>query len=62
MATESKKKSRLEEDLVSIAEASTVFCSNCLFTWCSLRKQVIYCSLKYKGALGFVCVTGKCKK
>lgn len=57
MASEAKKK--LEEKPLSISNRPLLdhFCSDCMYTWCSLRGKIVYCTQKYRGmqALSLSC-------
>ncbi|MBN1328633.1 MAG: hypothetical protein JXA54_04090 [Candidatus Heimdallarchaeota archaeon] len=60
MATDSKKKSKEAGLLIPLDDSSIGFCSGCMYTWCSLKDHIVYCSLKYKGISGLHCENGYC--
>ncbi|HUT81309.1 MAG TPA: hypothetical protein VMZ29_08915 [Candidatus Bathyarchaeia archaeon] len=61
MVTDSKKRSKVEELLLPLDDSSIGFCSKCMYSWCSLRNQIVYCSFKYKGISGLNCEDGYCQ-
>ncbi|RLI69088.1 hypothetical protein DRO91_04630 [Candidatus Heimdallarchaeota archaeon] len=59
MASEAKKK--LEAKSLSTSNRPLVkhFCSDCMYTWCSLRGKIVYCTQKYRGVQGLSLVCQK---
>ncbi|MBK5112626.1 MAG: hypothetical protein KGD59_08585 [Candidatus Heimdallarchaeota archaeon] len=61
MATESEKEALRKESPFSLESMHEDFCDLCLYSWCLFKKKIVYCSLRYKGEIGFICTTNSCK-
>ncbi len=61
LATQTRKKLPVKEAPLVIRDDGSGYCSDCQYTWCSLKGTILYCSLKYRGEFSFTCENGKCE-
>ncbi|MFW9922841.1 MAG: hypothetical protein ACFFDW_06075 [Candidatus Thorarchaeota archaeon] len=45
---------------IELLDDDSGYCSDCDYSWCSLKNKIVYCSMKFKGVRGFICNDDVC--